>query len=287
MLCICISIYGYVHCRHSLPVIWLTCGKDWFAGTLILRDKNHFIRLDDHGSTEVEHSAAAVHLLCRWHNCLPGLGLCLPHDSHVCSPKITSWGYRKCMGLTGSKLSFKRLSYVWKHIPHFNNQTSFLVSFNTFIVTLRGDGVNSHQVCRWRWTGGTSWCTSGQGRAANQTDLDRLEEQVNHNLMKFSKGKRKVLHLRRNNPGNDTGWASYADQLVKKVLGILGGSQKEPAICLAVGEVNSIPSCFSRSTARKVIISLYSVLVRQHLKYCVQIWIPQYKKSTITLEHTQ
>ncbi|TRZ21213.1 hypothetical protein HGM15179_005887 [Zosterops borbonicus] len=45
-----------------------------------------------------------------------------------------------------------------------------------------------------------------QGRAANQTDLDRLEEQVNHNLMKFSKEKRKVLHLR-NDTGNDTGLA--------------------------------------------------------------------------------
>lgn len=74
----------------TLSVIWLICGKDWFAGTLSHRDKNLFSHLDDHGSTETEHKAAAVHLLCRWHNCLLGLGLCLPHDSHVCSQNIMS-----------------------------------------------------------------------------------------------------------------------------------------------------------------------------------------------------
>lgn len=137
----------------------------------------------------------------RWHNCLLGLELCLPHDSRICSPNVMSWGYRKWMGLTGNKLLFKRLSYVWKLIYHFNNLTSFLVSFNTFIVTWRGYGVNSHQVCRWQGEP----VDALQGRAAKQTDLDRLEEQVNHNFVKFSKGKRKVLHLRKNNAGNDTG----------------------------------------------------------------------------------
>lgn len=34
-----------------------------------------------------------------------------------------------------------------------------------------------------------------KGSAAIQKDLDRLEEQVDRNLMKFSKGKHKVLRL--------------------------------------------------------------------------------------------
>lgn len=61
-------------------------------------------------------------------------------------------------------------------------------------------------------------------------------------------------------------------------------SQRESPTCLATRRENSIMGCFSRSTTRKVIISLYSGLVISHLKYSIQFWIPQYKKSTDTLE---
>lgn len=70
------------------------------------------------------------------------------------------------------------------------------------------------------------------------------------------------------------GYWLAAEQIVKKDLGIIGGSQDKPAICLAVGKANSILGFSSRSTARKVIVFLYSVLVRQRLKYCVQILLP-------------
>ncbi|KAK4831080.1 hypothetical protein QYF61_015278 [Mycteria americana] len=39
-----------------------------------------------------------------------------------------------------------------------------------------------------------------EGHAAIQRDLNRLEKWADRNLVKFNKGKFKVLHLRRNNP---------------------------------------------------------------------------------------
>lgn len=60
-------------------------------------------------------------------------------------------------------------------------------------------------------------------RATIQHDLDRLESWAERNLMKFNKGKCRVLHLRRNNPvhwyrlGVDLLEGSFA----KRDLGIL------------------------------------------------------------------
>lgn len=61
----------------------------------------------------------------------------------------------------------------------------------------------------------------------------------------------------------------------------------EPAVSHGSREVNSILGCIKRSTTRRSregIIPFYSTLMRLHREYCMQFWLPQYKKDIDKLE---
>jgi len=120
---------------------------------------------------------------------------------------------------------------------------------------------------------------------------DWLESWAQKNLMKFNKGKCRVLQLVRNNPMHQyrLGVDLLESSSAESVLGLLVDDRLTMnwQYALFAKKTNGILGCMKKSVtsrSREVLLPLYSALVRPHLEYCIQFWAPQLKKDEKLLE---
>ncbi|KAJ7408684.1 hypothetical protein WISP_119109 [Willisornis vidua] len=129
---------------------------------------------------------------------------------------------------------------------------------------------------------------------AEERDLDRLEKWADRNLMKFSKGKCKVLDLGRNNPIHQhmLGTIQMESSSTEKDLEVLTNTKLNmiQQHALVAKKANGILCCIQQNIAnrwRDVILPVYSVLVRPYPDCCVQFWTSQYRRDLDVFEIVQ
>ncbi|PKU44785.1 hypothetical protein llap_4926 [Limosa lapponica baueri] len=118
-----------------------------------------------------------------------------------------------------------------------------------------------------------------------ERDLDTLESCMRRNLIKFNKGKCRVLHLGRNNPmlRYRLGVDLLENSSAKRDLGVLMIQLTMNERCVLVAKkTNGLLGYIKKSMAsrsREIILHLCSALLRPHLEYCVQSGPPSSRRT--------
>ena len=127
-----------------------------------------------------------------------------------------------------------------------------------------------------------------------QNDLDRLVKWSEKWQMLFNFGKCKCLHTghRNLNVNYKMGDTVLGTTVKEKDLRVtISADMKVSEQCgIAASKGNQILGLIRRNITykgKKLIIPLYKAIVRPHLEYCIQAWIPYRKKDIDTLERIQ